>query len=236
MIKFISALLVALMLSDEVVHKEHLDLQNCSSSLQRDPDIKDKVFISVEFSIQIEDFRRHTFFVNSFTAAVAEWAKHLPIRTTFYFDGILPVVGKMPLAEPDRLYVINVGFVDLQSGGYNYDKKIVGIWEPWRRNILFDVDYFQQNPTELYSVALHELGHLFGLPHIVNKFELGYTGYLVLQEGDARDYVMYPAAFDDREQNKLSDIEIEFARHQAKFIFSIDKLSSQTECQVAIDK
>lgn len=233
MIKFIAAMLVALMLSSAAVHGQEFGQHRCLSTQQRDLDLNDKVYISVEFSIQIEDFKQHKYFVNAFTAAVAEWAKHLPIRTTFYFEG-MTVLGAVPISTVDRPYVIKIGFADLQGDGYKYDSKIIGIWIPSRRSIVFDTDYFQQNPEEIYSVALHELGHLFGLPHIVNKYELGTTGYLVLQEGDARDYVMYPMAFTDRPQDTLSPIEIEFARHQAMFIFSIDQLSRQSECRFAV--
>lgn len=233
MIKFISALLITSVLSSQpAIYKQELGQHICLSSQQRDLDINDKVYISIEFSITIEDFKQHQYFVNAITAAIAEWAKYLPIRTTFYFEG-MTILGVQVVSTEDRVNVIEIRFEDLQSSGY--DDKIIGIWLPTQQRIAFDTDYFQKNPEEIYSVALHELGHLFGLPHIVNKHELGYTGYLVLQSGDARNYVMYPTSFDDRPQNTLSQIEIDFARHQAMFIFSIDHLSRQSECKIAVD-
>jgi hypothetical protein len=234
MIKFILTLLVVLVLSGDVVYSQELGQSKCLVTQQRDPEILDNVYVSVEFSIDIQDFKQHTYFVNAFNAAVVEWAKHIPIRTTFYFDGL--IVPFFPIGSPvDRLNIIRIVFADLQGKPYNFAKNIIGMWSPGRRSILFDTDYFQKNPEEIYSVALHELGHLFGLPHIVNKHELGYTGYLVLAEGDATDYVMYPAAFTNKPQDQLSELEIHYARHQVMYIFSLDQLMMQRECQIAVD-
>ena len=235
MIKFISTLLVVLMLSGEVVYGQELGQSNCLITQQRDPEILDNVYVSVEFVIDIKDFKQHAYFVNAFNAAVAEWAKHIPIRTTFYFDGL--TIPFMQMTSPaDRINVISLVFADLQAKPYNYEEKIIGMWSPGRRSILFDVDYFQKNPEEIYSVALHELGHLFGLPHIVNMNEPGYTGYLVLANGDATDYVMYPAAFTNKPQDQLSDIEIRYARHQVMYVLSLDQLMMKNECKIGVDK
>ncbi len=222
------------MLAGGIDHKQQGSAFDCSKGQQRDPDNKAKVYVSVEFVIDFEDFQKHTYFVNVFCAAVSEWAKHLPIRTTFYYEGVPGLEGGDPQEERSR--VITIVFADIHADPYNYDKSMIGMWQPWQRRIIFDTEYFQANPSELYGVALHELGHMFGVPHIVNKNELGFTGYLVLQEGDARDYVMYPKSFEDRPQNILSDVEIEFAKHQVMFIFSLDSLSKQAECQIAVDK
>jgi len=235
MIKFISTLLVVLMLSGQVVYSQELGQSNCLITQQRDPEILDNVYVSVEFALDIKDFKRHTYFVNAFNAAVAEWAKHIPIRTTFYFDGLTIPFIPMPTSM-NRLNVISIVFADLQDKPYNYEEKIIGMWSPGRRSILFDVDYFQKNPEEIYSVALHELGHLFGLPHIVNRNEPGYTGYLVLANGDATDYVMYPAAFTNKPQDQLSELEIQYARHQVMYILSLDQLTMKNECKISVDK
>lgn len=233
MIKFISSVLVVLMLAGNGVDykQERGDTANLPSQ-QGDADNNAKLYVSVEFSLSIQDLQEHPFLVNSFNAAVAEWATHLPIRTTFYFEGVLPIIG----TSIYRNNAIRIGFVDLQSSGYQFDDAIIGIWLPSQSSVLFDLDYFQKNPGKLYSVALHELGHVFGLPHIINKHDLGSTGYLVLQEGDATDLVMYPVSFLEKPQNELSDVEIDFASHQVMFIFSLNQLSRQTECKIAVDK
>jgi hypothetical protein len=234
MIKFILTLLVVFVLSGEVVYGQELGRSNCLRTQQRDTEILDNAYVSVEFAIDIKDFKQHAYFVNAVNAAIAEWAKHIPIRTTFYFDGLM--VPFMPLtSSANRFNVISIVFADLQAKPYNYEKNIIGMWSPGRRSILFDVDYFQKNPEEIYSVALHELGHLFGLPHIINKNELGYTGYLVLADGDATDYVMYPAAFTNKPQDQLSELEIQYARHQVLYIFSLEQLM-QNECRIAVDE
>ena len=50
-------------------------------------------------------------------------------------------------------------------------------------------------PEQAYAVGLHEIGHMFGVPHVIGAGEGGITGFVVLPQGyDATNFVMYPAA------------------------------------------
>jgi len=90
---------------------------------------------------------------------------------------------------------------------------LLGLWEPNNNRMLLDADTLEADPDLAYSVCLHELGHMFGVPHVVGYTQSAPTGFLVLEEGiDARSYVMYPHNVKDQKQDKLSPVEITMAQ------------------------
>jgi hypothetical protein len=90
---------------------------------------------------------------------------------------------------------------------------LLGLWNNRQSKILLDADTLENNPRRAFSTALHELGHMLGVPHIINYNEIGRTGYIVLSPGvDATNHVMYPWVFKDNYQEILSQVEIDRAK------------------------
>jgi hypothetical protein len=103
---------------------------------------------------------------------------------------------------------------DLQAPPYNYPVGLLGIWNPFAKSVIIDADLLENDAELAYSVALHELGHMFGLPHLVDIYTPATSGWIIVPDGqEAKSYVMYPTYLMDQKQNQLSALEIGIAKH-----------------------
>jgi hypothetical protein len=67
------------------------------------------------------------------------------------------------------------------------------------------------DPDALYQVSLHEIGHMLGLPHIVESgHHAGLLGDISIR-GKAEKYLMYPVLSDQNLYSSPSDLEIKIA-------------------------
>lgn len=165
----------------------------------------DSFYVSFEVSTYESQRDAYPVTAAAFQDAMREWSKHVPVRWAH-------IPGESPLAT--RHGVIEVHFADIQAPPYNLHPSLLGLWDDDNMRLLLDADSLEENPEKAYSVAMHEIGHVFGLPHIVGFSELGHTGWIVLEPGvDATNYVMYFKAVVDRPQKELSSLEIKLARH-----------------------
>ena len=177
---------------------------------------EDKFYVSVEIVVHAEQIAQYPLMYEALNAALQEWTNQLPVCFTIYIEEQqLPF--RLPFEPPsfvERWNVVEVLLDDLQSPPFSYSMGILGIWDPYGRQLLFDAEFLETQPDVAYPVALHELGHMFGLPHVVGIYEPAFSGWLVLPESeDAETYVMYPSYVSDKGQKALSEIEIEIARH-----------------------
>ncbi len=180
----------------------------------------DKFYVAVEVVLHAEQAAKYPVTHEALQMALDEWAKHLPIRLTVYIEDSTPPVPMQPFmwfGTPDyinRYGVVEILMDDIQGAPYNRSLGILGLWLPDAKQILLDADTLEANPDMAYSVTLHELGHMFGLPHLVGFTEPAYTGTLVVPIAeDAESYVMYPTNIPGKLQQTLSQLEIDLARH-----------------------
>jgi hypothetical protein len=157
--------------------------------------------IRVEFVLPIEYKTKYPFIARAFEDAVAEWARHIPIDPVFI---------------PNRVYgrprVIDVHIVPNPVPG-----SPLGLYYPTMKTLFLNsislLDY-----DDAYDVALHEIGHAFGLKHVGDLEMVGggiLTGDVVIV-GDPKEYLMYPYYSPENEGAGISDLDIELAREYLK--------------------
>lgn len=210
--------------------------------IKQDPDVSlDPGFcVSLEFLINHNDQTNNPLMIKSFMDAVTEWSRHVPIRATFYFEEETPLIWFIggAAAPEKRPGVIKVVIADLQAIPYRAEEDIIGMWEFTQNRLLFDIDYFRDNPDKAYTVALHEIGHMLGVPHFVNFKELALTGYVVVPANDiAQNYIMYPVINSKSPQTQLSATEIRIALHQVWYLITCpDGRIIGKNCKFRVDK
>lgn len=166
--------------------------------------------VSIEIALLEEQLSAYPVTFNAFNEALAEWALHIPVKFTTYVDPTSTV--PFQLSALSRSGIIQVTFGNLQE--YGLPPNLLGIWMPRKRHIMINAALLEDDSDTAYSVALHELGHLFGLPHIVGENEDANTGWIVLGPNeDGPSAVMYPRTVEEKKQKKLSQLEIALATH-----------------------
>ena len=163
---------------------------------------EDKFYVNVNFKVYSEQIEHYPATWEKVQAALEEWSNMTPMRYIVFED-----IDYIPQS-------ITIHLDDLSSPRWGFPDQYLGMWRPDESTILLDADFLETDPTKAYSVALHEIGHMLGVPHVIGFYEVGPTGFVILPEGeDAFGYVMYPRGVDGYNQAILSDLEIMFARH-----------------------
>lgn len=143
--------------------------------------------------------------------AIQEWSKYIPISVKIYKEdpSVFSPFTMGPMVYHNRPCIVQVIMTDMQLPTFNYPEDVVGLWDSSNNQLLLDSDKLEVDSEAAYAVCLHELGHMFGVPHVIGKDEIGLTGYIVVPEA-AQQYVMYPN-YAGKDQNVLSPIEIKLA-------------------------
>lgn len=180
--------------------------------------VENDFYVVVEFVVFKQEIEKYPVSWQNFQKAVNEWALHVPIKIALYIedpDNFHPLFG--PMTYRHRYNIITVHLDDLQAPVYGYQPGILGIWDSEELRVLLDAESLEKNPAQAYVTALHEVGHMLGVPHIINDKQSGHTGIVMLpEELNAREYIMYPFAGPENQDSKLSELEIRFAVDNVK--------------------
>jgi hypothetical protein len=189
-------------------------------------------YVSIELIAFQEEIDKYPETWKNFEAAIQEWSRHIPVRWVVLIED-----PAMPYSVQGRIGSVEVHLADLQSDDYNLPENLLGAWVAGADKILLDADSLETY-SRAFSVCLHELGHLLGVPHIVGFEDLGRSGFVILPPGEiATGYVMYPNSVKDLPQKKLSSIEIDLAYNHLLHYWTLPHSSRKTQdCSFSVDK
>lgn len=177
-------------------------------------------YITVEFVVFAEHEAMYPVTVQAFKDAATQWANCLPVHVRCYTEDpnlFIPMFGPMVFHDRDsiiKVYVTDMGSPELGHMSPN----IIGLWDSPNKKLFLHGEHLENNYNLAYSTALHELGHAFGIPHIVGAETpiRPFTGWIVLPPGSkdrAESMVMFPARVAGETQDALSPLEISIAEH-----------------------
>lgn len=168
--------------------------------------------IRLEFYIAQEDVDEYPDLVQSFGWALEQWSEVLPIEALVFFDDII-------LSRPS---VVTVDFSNAESDN------ILGVWFDKPNRIIFFTKHLIGHNQLTNAVCLHELGHLFGLPHILYPLDARAPAGSIIAD-NAETYFMFPQ-LDDDAPTKISALEQKIALNYVINILPY-KLSDVIKCQ-----
>jgi len=171
---------------------------------------EDVFTVKIEFVLFEDEVQAYPGLVTAFLEAISDWVDVLPIEVMIAVeeDGLLhSVLGA-------RRRIISVHFEDIQARPGLEDTLMIGFWLLDQSLLVMDTDYLVDKPELAKHVALHEIGHVFGLPHITEQ------GTLFSSAGDItlpldfmpKSFLMYPAATPESTASVISQLEISMAR------------------------
>jgi len=174
--------------------------------------VVDEYLVRVNFVLFTQEVAQAPVTSQAFHNALREWADVLPIECAVFLEP--PAIFPFNLDSiANQRGVIRVHIVDIHAPPYNQPSQILGFWD-WGQNLLaLDRTTLELDAEMAHIVALHELGHVFGLPHFLNiGAQAGSTGcYMIPAEFDARKLVMFPVVGNINKFSKLTKLEATLA-------------------------
>lgn len=147
--------------------------------------------------------------------ALSEWMHEVPIEIAPMIDDHDP---SMPQGMPtiaDEPGVVRVHIASVNGPPYFMPPGVLGFWDAATNLLVLDTSYLEADPDMAYSVCLHELGHVLGLPHIENRNSpYAISGEIIVPDDcDAARMVMYPMYDPDKNRRAhLTQLEIDIVR------------------------
>lgn len=184
-------------------------------------DLKDNVaLVRVEFVLSLEDKEKYPEAFEAFKSAVREWVEVVPVEISILIpkkDSDMTVASVVRARR--GAIVLDFTSTIWAPAGVNY----LGTFS-WHGNKLqLDMGDFYKpefNFDLAKVVAMHELGHVFGLTHVYNTGDLRATpGSLIVLSG-ADKMLMFPSLPRGYEDLKISEAEIEYAIQYVQSILS----------------
>ncbi len=135
------------------------------------PIAEDRVYTVIQLCLFQSDIDEYPEIIEGFKQALQEWAQHVPVVFDVFTER--DTLQGLPAQYSNKVGMILVKVVDIQAYGYN--PNIMGMF--MRDKILLDAERLSEAPELIKAVSMHELGHLFGLPHVVSEEENAYTWF-----------------------------------------------------------
>lgn len=180
---------------------------------------ENKFYVAMEVVFHADQAAKYPITSAGLQDAISMWMSKVPVRMGVFIQDRTPptempfmIFG--PIDYLDRPGIVEILMDDIQAPPYNMPEGYLGVWVASEKRLYLDADTLETNPMQAYSVALHELGHMMGVPHIAGFDEPAKTGTIVLPSNqDATNFVMYYMSIPGKPQNVLSEIEIDVSRH-----------------------
>lgn len=140
-------------------------------------------YIQINFIFKLEEVTQYPVIFDAFLHAISIWESYLPIEADYFLDAQFP-------------FWINEGnfvHIELKDLAEEYYDGLLGLFvnkKPFK--ILID-DLLEEDRLFAVCVAMHELGHFFGLPHVIGREDKVSTKRMgsIIVPGTAIKYLMF---------------------------------------------
>lgn len=193
-------------------------------------DEPDSYLVRINFVVFEQEAAKYPKCAVAFGKALDEWVANLPIECAVFIEepGLFAFMPFGPAMISNQRGIVRVHFADLTTPPYNRPSGILGYWDWGNNELVLNSLILELDEDRAYMVALHELGHVFGLPHFVNEKDMGATTgtYVIPDTHDARKLVMFPISSDLNKCSKLTKLEIALAEKNLPVLQEIGR----TDC------
>lgn len=204
----------------------------CSSPQKPEPqilsvaDFQEPTNYLVRFNFVLfdQEIAQNAMVATSFKNALDEWSHHLPIECATMIEktSIFPFVLFNNDSISSQPGIIKVHIVDICASPYNMPQLVLGCWIQETHTLVLSKDALERDAETAYAVSLHELGHVFGLNHVVNRRDPNaLSNWIVVNGANAREMIMYPVCSELNKCAQLSKLEIDLARKNLLHLESI---------------
>jgi len=162
--------------------------------------------VFIEFLVHAEEANANPVLHTEFLRALDEWRKKIPIFPVIYIDTQM-------LRDTENKILLRPGMHVVRYSELDNDNKL-GMFSRENRMIIFNSKAIKEDAIIGYNTAVHELGHMFGVPHICGQAETGWlsTGDIVLNTpNNFGPNIMFPFIVNKETRNTISVVEAKIA-------------------------